>query len=273
MISLSLLINNNLPAPLLSEHGLAVWCNVLRPDGSRTSLLLDTGQHPQTLAANARSANIDLLSANFTILSHGHYDHSGGLQALAQSPTTIVLSPLATARRFSLSLSLLTGAEGKHVKKENGMPRPDLLKNMNTLYVSTTTEIAPNITVFPLPLPAPANPKLVNDNNTPDAFPDELFTLISDGSLYVLYGGCTHHGLPMLLDHVFNKLNITHIDLFIGGLHLSGKDVSEINAVASIAKNYNVKQWLPLHCTGPDALKIWQQNFPTIPLASTITLP
>ena len=60
---------------LLAEHGLAFWIEA----GGR-QILFDTGQG-MVLRHNARELGFDLSAADAVVLSHGHYDHTGGLQA------------------------------------------------------------------------------------------------------------------------------------------------------------------------------------------------
>jgi 7,8-dihydropterin-6-yl-methyl-4-(beta-D-ribofuranosyl)aminobenzene 5'-phosphate synthase len=74
-----ILVDNKANEGLLAEHGLAVW---IETAGRR--LLFDAGQGP-ALASNAGRLNVPLHSADSLILSHGHYDHTGGLPLVIES--------------------------------------------------------------------------------------------------------------------------------------------------------------------------------------------
>jgi 7,8-dihydropterin-6-yl-methyl-4-(beta-D-ribofuranosyl)aminobenzene 5'-phosphate synthase len=98
MISVTLLCENTARgAGILGEHGLAFWI-----DTGAHRVLFDTGQG-LALPNNARRLGIDLATADAIVISHGHYDHVGGLaHALAAAPVAVLhLHPAATEAKFS----------------------------------------------------------------------------------------------------------------------------------------------------------------------------
>lgn len=252
----SVLVDNNLNDKACScEHGLSLWLEVCN-----TCVLLDTGQS-NLFANNASLMNIDITKADYAIISHGHYDHTGGLSMLHElSPRTrIIMSPLATRAKYSVS-SVMT--------KYNGVPDVQSLEVMNIGYVNGFTRLTDNVAVFSLPYDAPINRRLMikeNDDLVPDTFADELFTLITEDNKNVLFGGCTHHGLEQLLDYTYSVLGIKQIDAFIGGLHLKGKSDRDIECNIEIARKYNVRRWIVNHCTGNDAIALWCNAFDSNP--------
>jgi 7,8-dihydropterin-6-yl-methyl-4-(beta-D-ribofuranosyl)aminobenzene 5'-phosphate synthase len=86
-LRVTVLVENTSPsADLLAEHGLAL---LLETD--RGAVLFDTGATPAVLAANAAALGVDLARVSAVVLSHGHYDHTGGLPAvLAAAPSARV---------------------------------------------------------------------------------------------------------------------------------------------------------------------------------------
>jgi 7,8-dihydropterin-6-yl-methyl-4-(beta-D-ribofuranosyl)aminobenzene 5'-phosphate synthase len=95
---ITILMDNNAAEPSLrTEHGLSMWIEI-----GDTRILWDTGQS-EGLFDNARRLGIDLSAADAIALSHGHYDHTGGLARAIQSATTaaVYLHPKAAAPKYS----------------------------------------------------------------------------------------------------------------------------------------------------------------------------
>ena len=68
---------------LLAEHGFAALVTVRRADRT-TSLLFDTGMSPDAMVINADRLGVDLSAVQGVVLSHGHFDHAGGLAGLGR---------------------------------------------------------------------------------------------------------------------------------------------------------------------------------------------
>ncbi|MCQ2229998.1 MAG: MBL fold metallo-hydrolase [Bacteroidales bacterium] len=222
------------------------------------SLLLDTGQTDKYVK-NAIAMGIDIANVDAIVLSHGHYDHAGGISFFpsGEKKTKLYLGPDATRRRYSLSTAML---------KPNGFPKPEMLDKFDVTTIKGIVKISDTTTLFTLPNNAPANDKLVTDAENggliPDTFNDEVFTLIRHKDTTVLFGGCTHHGLEQLLTFCKDNLDVKELSLFIGGLHLSGRDAQHIENEAQKIKNIlPVRRWIVNHCTGEDAISYWSKNF------------
>lgn len=87
---------------LVAEHGFGALVTVRR-GGHTTSVLFDAGLSPDALVINADRLQVDLTAVQGVVLSHGHFDHSGGLAGLARrlgrSQMPIVVHPAAWTRR------------------------------------------------------------------------------------------------------------------------------------------------------------------------------
>lgn len=237
------------------EHGLSVHIKV-----GDEHYLFDMGQTDKFIR-NAEKLNIDLKKLNLAIVSHGHYDHGGGLiNLLNLNPNIqIAINKSATCQRYSVS-TIMT--------KYNGLPNPDILIGNNIKFIDGIVKISEHLTLFTLPTPAPVNNHLMAEHDgvlQPDTFPDEIFGLITEDNKKIIYGGCTHHGIKQLFSFCKNKLNIQHLDAFIGGIHLNGQDIEKINMAIDSAQAIDVKQWIINHCSGDTAIYEWGKRFLTLP--------
>ncbi|HEY9247595.1 MAG TPA: MBL fold metallo-hydrolase, partial [Rariglobus sp.] len=97
-VQVTLLIENSVQRRgLLAEHGLSYAINF---DGRK--VLFDTGQTPEVLLNNAFRLNWPLSEVEAVVLSHGHFDHTGGLPAVLEAAprARVYLHPAALAPKF-----------------------------------------------------------------------------------------------------------------------------------------------------------------------------
>lgn len=249
---LTILSDNNLSDRRCAcEHGLSVWAEV----GGKC-YLLDTGQGDK-FALNARALGVDVSRAEALVISHGHYDHAGGVLTFHDlAPhADIVMTPLSLRPKYSVS-SVMT--------KYNGVPDVQSVRALDVRFAEGVCRFSDNVLLFTLPDDAPANNHLMIESEsglTPDTFADELFILLCEEGRHVLFGGCTHHGLEQLLAYVHDVIGIEHLDAFVGGLHLKGRSSEEIERSIAVARRYDVRRWIVNHCTGNEAIAMWHAAF------------
>jgi 7,8-dihydropterin-6-yl-methyl-4-(beta-D-ribofuranosyl)aminobenzene 5'-phosphate synthase len=246
-------------AGMRAEHGFAALVTVRRGT-STTTLLFDTGLSPDAVVVNSDRLGIDLADVQGIVLSHGHFDHAGGLAGLAarRGPRAMpmVLHPLAWTRRRlappngqvyelpTLSKRALTG-EGFDVIERR---EPSLLVDGSVLItgeVDRTTE-------FERGMPPPhqawtgsgwEHDPLVRDDQA-------LVVHVRDRGLVVLTG-CGHAGAVNIVRHAQRLTGVDRLHALLGGLHLSGPAFEPvipptIAALTELAPAMVV----PAHCTG-----------------------
>ncbi len=236
---------------LIGEHGWAVY---LEADDYR--LLWDTGQG-MALANNAGRLGVDFKALNAIALSHGHFDHTGGLAAAlkAAGGAEVVLHPACfedkrTKREFG----------GKTIEVPVGMPvkRPALEElGARFTLVEDHVELAPGLHFF-------ANVTMRTDFETippsffiatpegpkPDEFLDDAALALEtdDGVAVVL--GCAHRGMINTLGHVKDRLGGERIRSVWGGTHMIDRNEAEIEATISALTELGVETIGAAHCTG-----------------------
>jgi 7,8-dihydropterin-6-yl-methyl-4-(beta-D-ribofuranosyl)aminobenzene 5'-phosphate synthase len=252
--NITVLCENTAPVPgLLGEHGFAAF--VETPD---TKILFDTGQG-FTLVQNALRLQKDLRQVSQLVLSHGHFDHTGGLLAFLglHGPCDIVAHPDVLSERFRW-MAVGPGQEEKPVSI--GVPWREAYlttRGARFKWQSDFTEIAPNIyvsgevprrTVFEA-----GDPKFVVRRDgqwASDPFLDDYSLVIKTPKGLVVLLGCAHAGLINILDHAIAKTGEERIRGILGGTHLGFCPPSQLEETMKALGGYHVEHLATSHCTG-----------------------
>lgn len=245
------LIENTCCTPgLVAEHGLSLLI-----DTGAHRILFDTGASP-AFAENATRLGIDLDTVDFAILSHGHYDHGGGIPRFLElnSHAPVWVSPHAFDPHFN--------ATGKDI----GLP-PALANHPRILPVPDAVEnLAPGISLHSaatLPQNYPAEgagmTAMVNHTHVPEDFRHEQYLLIKETGRSILISGCSHRGILNIATHF-------DADYLIGGFHLMRVDPQdEAQRLSDIAEHLLALRtsYYTGHCTGDAAFTALQTRMGT----------
>lgn len=242
---------------LLAEHGLAFW---IEHRGHR--ILFDTGQGG-VLAHNARRLDIPLETVDAVVLSHGHFDHTGGLAALSEkgTPFALFLHPAALAPRHSRP------PDGP--PREIGMPPPSVeavRQNTRVVWTESPTELFPAVHVTgPVPrrtgFEDTGGPFFADTaGREPDLLPDDqaLYLETRHGTVVVL--GCAHAGVVNTLDYVRALTENRPIHTLIGGMHLVSANEERMERTIHALRQLGIQRLMPAHCTGfPAMARLWHE--------------
>ncbi len=239
-------------------HGLSFYVET-----SGHKLLMDLGPSEETLK-NAEKLGIDLTQVDTVILSHGHYDHSGGIMAFSGiNPDAIIyMQESAGDDHYSDD-----GEEaGDKRYRYNGIDK-DIMNLPQVKTVSGDYRIDDELELFTVKkrthrLPSTNKRLLVKENGeyVQDDFRHEHYLVISDGNKRILVSGCAHNGILSILDAYKEKFD-SYPDAVISGFHLMKKEEytdEELHEVADIGKTLNKypTMFYTCHCTGEPAYKI-----------------
>lgn len=250
-VRISIICENSVgrPTRALGEHGFA--CLIELEHGN---WLLDTGSGA-TLIHNLVELGHDPMDIDGVILSHGHYDHSGGLLEFLDTvgPRPVYLHPDTFADRCW---------QGLHERRDIGMPfGPESLKKAGAkvCYVDRPYKIIEGLTVSgPISREHPAetgDPHLVMATDgegryKPDPFLDDMALAVETPRGRVILLGCAHAGLINTLEH-FRRLDDRPVHAIVGGTHLGPASDAQFAATVDYLDRIPFDRLGVSHCTGP----------------------
>jgi len=243
---ITILVDNQAGPGLSAEHGFAAW---IECDGRHW--LLDAGQGA-ALVPNAQALGVPLAAAEGLILSHGHYDHTGGLPALlASSSARVYCHPHAERPRYAMR-----DGEARSI----GMPasaRAALaaLPGERLWQVTAPLALASGVGLTgPIPRRADyedsGGPFFADAvGRHPDDFADELaLTLRTTRGLVVILG-CGHAGLINTLSHALALHPGERLHAVLGGFHLGGASEERLARTAAALRALDPAVVVPCHCS------------------------
>ncbi|NNG66618.1 MBL fold metallo-hydrolase [Caldanaerobacter subterraneus] len=233
---------------LVAEHGLSL----LLKKGEK-EVVVDTGQS-ENFIKNCGLMGIDIERIKKIVLTHGHYDHIGGLKSLIEKRPNVKIY----AHKDILNKKYAMRGSGR--LEEIGLDASfyERYKD-NFVLIDKDTEIEEGFYVI-------TNTEIKYDNEfttrnffiekdgekLPDKFLDEVFVVVKEEDGINVITGCSHAGILNILETAKNRFRGNNIKSLIGGFHLRGMKEEEIKDIAVKIEEYGVKKVLTGHCTGID---------------------
>jgi 7,8-dihydropterin-6-yl-methyl-4-(beta-D-ribofuranosyl)aminobenzene 5'-phosphate synthase len=255
-MSFKVLIDNNINSlnQFLTEHGLSVYFEF---QGKK--YLVDTSQSGGFIK-NAEKLNIDIKEIDTLFISHGHFDHIGGLQAFLNynSKAKIVISEkvikqnyisyrIGSKREISIDLSFIDEHKSRFAFVEHNV---EIIPGLFVITRVQREDALPkaNTTLF----------KTENFLEVQDDFNHEIIICTAEGNSITVYTGCAHQGILNILSTISRKFENKEIKTVIVGFHLVDGDDNnqfetdeDISFIAnSLLKYYPDTVFYTGHCTG-----------------------
>jgi 7,8-dihydropterin-6-yl-methyl-4-(beta-D-ribofuranosyl)aminobenzene 5'-phosphate synthase len=242
---------------LLAEHGLSFWIEY----GNR-HILFDTGQS-ELLVQNAKALNIDLAQADVIVLSHGHYDHTGGLSTVLgiARKAILYLHPAAIKLKFSRSSPKPCSI---------GMPDPvkKAIHSRKIIWTEFPTQVFDGIGLTGQ-VPRTNNfedaggPFFLDEGcREPDPLLDDQALFIESSKGLIVVFGCAHAGVVNTLQRISDINRGKHFYAVMGGMHLINADPERIERTITAFREYDLQIIGPAHCTGRNAVERIRSAFP-----------
>lgn len=244
----------------LGEHGFAA---LVEPSGGEP-LLFDTGQGA-TLLHNARRMNKDLAAVGKVAISHGHYDHTGGIMPLLREcgPKTIYAHPDIFAPRYRVKDNgecLPIGIPHDRAALEAAGAQFELSSEFRELAPGIfLTGGVPRSSQFEI-----GDQGLYRDcgGRLVDTTPDDQSLILETAKGLVVLLGCCHAGLVNTLDHVAATTGRRDVYAIIGGTHLGFCGREQLDRTVAFVKTIGVSKLAASHCTGFNAAARMSSELP-----------
>jgi len=238
---------------LKNEHGLSFYI-----EKDNHSILFDSGQSSNFIL-NAGQLRLDMTSIDHVVLSHGHYDHSGGLRSLLQvhSGFKLTLGQGFFEEKYAFY-------NGSYEYIGNNFDEAFLkASGVSCSFVdSRLTEIAEGVWVITgfsrTHEDEVINPRFVlrkNGGFEPDRFTDEVLVAVDSPEGIIILLGCSHPGMKNMIDTVRDLLD-RPVYAILGGTHLVEASRESLEKSISYLADDSFKVLGVSHCTGEKAMEI-----------------
>lgn len=257
--SLQILIDNQAETGLEKEHGLSMWIEV---DGRR--ILFDTGAGNK-FESNARKLGIDVYTADHLVLSHGHYDHTGGVSHFLRHnrQSSVYCHPSAVLPRYAVRNGSGTSIQMPH----ESITAIDKLSEERLHWVQDPLRLGEHIGLTghiprKTSFEDTGGPFYFDpDGKRPDPIDDDMALWIRTQKGLVVVTGCCHAGLVNTLDYIFHLNNGMKICALIGGFHLVDATPLRLDLTMQALAAFEIELMVPCHCTGQAALELLKNTF------------
>ena len=257
---ITILVDDTACEGLACEHGLCFWI-----ERAGVPVLFDTGQS-DIIIKNAERLGIDPARTKAIVLSHGHYDHTGGLAAVLDvaPEATVYLHPAAVEPKFSRRNNK-TRAIGVSDSTRGLINRMD--DSGKVVWTQMPTEVAGGLFVTGL-IPRTTDFEEIGggffadgDCQKTDTFADDQAMFFDSPNGLVVLLGCAHRGVANTLHYAAKLSGKESIYAVIGGMHLLNASVERIRRTIEVFRRYNVRRIGSGHCTGDKAIEEFERAF------------
>ncbi len=257
MMNLTVVCENTVTRPgFIGEHGFAAF---IETEGG--TILFDTGQG-FSLVHNLLRLQKPFTKVTHLVLSHGHYDHTGGLLGFLgiKGPCTVLAHPDVLKERFRM-MAVVPGGEEKPVSI--GIPWQEsflVSRGARFQWIERWHEIVPGVFLTGIVPRRTAfetgDPKFLIRSGggfAPDPFLDDYSMIVDTPKGLVIVLGCAHAGIINIITYVKEMLGKKRIYAIVGGTHLDFSSPEQLENTVTALREEEIEILAVSHCTGQKA--------------------
>jgi 7,8-dihydropterin-6-yl-methyl-4-(beta-D-ribofuranosyl)aminobenzene 5'-phosphate synthase len=254
---------------LRAEHGLAHHVEITRGT-TTTRLLFDYGPSASAMTHNFRELGLDARPLDVIALSHGHWDHFGGLLTFLRHHRPVMRRDLVFYGGHDHFLPRWNQRDADRVfmgrLDRDALERWDVRVELprEPAEIADGVLLSGEVHQAEAFEPIPANLKVERGGEVvPDDFLGEqtLIANLRDKGLVVITS-CSHRGIVGICRHAARVAGVATVHAVIGGFHLSGLGEERVTRVVDAFRALGVRHLVPQHCTGLEALGLMLQRMP-----------
>lgn len=262
---------------MLTEfRGVGEWGFAALVEADGHTILFDTGMRPDTVLENAGELGVDLSSVDTVILSHNHFDHTGGLVTLRRSLKATNASALQVAHvgeGIFLPRKLDDAAIGKSLIPQELLV--DVLEVRDGYEAEggrfvvhgKPHELHPGIWITgPIPRLHPEknwSPVMQIERNgslVEDTIPEDQALVIHTAKGLVVIAGCGHAGIVNTMEFARELVPGEPVHAVLGGFHLLALTDEKVDWTGAKMQEFGVEHVLGAHCTGINAVELLRHS-------------
>jgi 7,8-dihydropterin-6-yl-methyl-4-(beta-D-ribofuranosyl)aminobenzene 5'-phosphate synthase len=211
----------------------------------QVNILFDTG-HTDLYKHNANALRIDLNQSDFVVLSHHHWDHTGGMASHEfKEKKKLILHP--------------------HILDKVSTEKADLFnRDFEIIATETSLELAPDIFFLGQ---IPRKTSFERGEYKGDSMLDDSAIAIKTEKGLIVLTGCSHAGICNICEYA-KEVTGQNLYAVVGGFHLTKKDEALVRKTIEYFKSQNVEHLYPMHCVDFPTLARFHDEFNTIKYAT-----
>ncbi len=257
-------------SPFWAQHGISFLIEV-RINDIKRRILFDTGSYAEPILFNMKLLNINPKTIDMIILSHSHFDHTGGLLGIMKEinkeipifahPNIFKVSFAIEPEFMYAGIPPLRGGSKEEIERLGGIwilskDPIQLMPGVFTLGEITKeekVEFEKKVTIGLY--------RLEKGRIIPDNVEDEIGLAVNTRKGLVIIVGCSHPGIVSMIQKAIKISGINKVYAVIGGFHLIDAEDKRIKRTVSAIKELGVKKVYTGHCTGLRAEKAFADEF------------